>query len=114
MSDHRTETWTLHRGDQLVARLVVTGGDFPWLNARVEACDGFAEVRPLFVEELRLMNDADRDGTAWGAQYEAIRRSVTLRYPDGRDVPEFLLHVDGDHAWWRWNDEPFDDADPHT
>jgi hypothetical protein len=33
-----------------------------------------------------------------------------LTYPDGRDVPEYLLHIDGDEAWWRWSDEPFDKA----
>ncbi|MBX6751337.1 MAG: hypothetical protein IRY85_17015 [Micromonosporaceae bacterium] len=32
-----------------------------------------------------------------------------LRNPEGRDVPEFLLHIDGDQAWWRWSDEPFDE-----
>ena len=28
-----------------------------------------------------------------------------------RNVPEFLLHIEGDTAWWRWNDEPFDEDD---
>jgi hypothetical protein len=23
-------------------------------------------------------------------------------------VPEFLLHIDGTEAWWRWSDEPFE------
>lgn len=76
--------WTLHRCDdgELLADFVVTGGDFPWLHGRVRAYEGLAGVRPLFAEELR--------------------------YPDGREVPEFLLHVDGEDAWWRWSDEPFD------
>jgi hypothetical protein len=34
---------------------------------------------------------------------------VTLWYPDGREVPEFLLHLDGSVAWWRWSDEHFDE-----
>ncbi|MEV0716800.1 hypothetical protein [Asanoa sp. NPDC050611] len=99
--------WTLHRrdGGELLADLVVTDGDFPWLNARVEARAGLAEFRPLFAAELRLMEDADE---AWERAYDAIRAAVTLRYPDGREVPEFLLHLDGDDAWWRWSDEPFD------
>ncbi|MEV6847472.1 hypothetical protein [Actinoplanes sp. NPDC051411] len=37
--------------------------------------------------------------------------AVTLRYPEGNEVPEFLLHIQGDEAWWRWSDEPFDDDD---
>jgi hypothetical protein len=24
-------------------------------------------------------------------------------------VAEFLLHIQGDQAWWRWSYEPFDD-----
>jgi hypothetical protein len=26
---------------------------------------------------------------------------------DGHPVAEFLLHSDGDDAWWRWSDTPF-------
>jgi hypothetical protein len=29
------DTWRLVRGDELLAELVVTGGDFPWPNAEV-------------------------------------------------------------------------------
>jgi hypothetical protein len=32
-------------------------------------------------------------------------RTVSLLYPDGRPVPEFLLYVDGEDAGWRWSDE---------
>jgi hypothetical protein len=28
-----------------------------------------------------------------------------MTFPDGRDVPEWLLHIDGDEAWWRWADD---------
>jgi hypothetical protein len=41
------------------------------------------------------------------AAYARIRKAVTLLYPEGRPVPELLLHVDGGDAWWRWTDEPF-------
>jgi hypothetical protein len=87
----------------------VTGGDFPWLYARLDPGPGFEAIRPLFAEELRRLRDSDRDEEAWAAAYEAIRRAVRLRYPDGGNVPEFLLHIDGDEAWWRWSDEPFDE-----
>lgn len=111
MNDHRAGVWTLHRryDGRLLARLVVTGGDFPWLNARVEPEEELTEVRPLFGDDLRLLDRIDDDGDAWEAAYEAIRQAVTLRDPEGRDVPEFLLHIDGVEAWWRWSDEPFDE-----
>ena len=111
MSDHDAEVWTLYRQDQRLADLVVTGGDFPWLNARVEPRDGFDDVRPLFAEDLRALRASDDDLDAGETAYQAIRSTVTLRYPDGTEVPEFLLHIEGDEAWWRWSDEKFDDSE---
>jgi hypothetical protein len=103
--------WTLCRRDdgRKLADLVVTGGDFPWLNARVDPADGFAEVLPLFADELLRLDRIDDDAESWEQAYNAVRAAVTLRYPEGHDVPEFLLHIDGGEAWWRWSDEPFDE-----
>ena len=104
-------TWQLYRGETLVAELVVTDNDFPWLYARVVALEGFEEIRHLFVEEQRLLDTistgdvAPEDVDAWEAAYDRVREAVTLRYPHGGVVPEFLLHIDGDQAWWRWTDE---------
>ncbi|MEV4642300.1 hypothetical protein AB0J80_33620 [Actinoplanes sp. NPDC049548] len=107
--DHPAGAWTLHRrrDGRVLAHLVPTGGDFPWLNARVEPADGLAEVRPLFAEDLRHLDRVDEDAESWETAYEAIRQAVTLRDPEGREVPEFLLHIDDVEAWWRWSDEPF-------
>jgi hypothetical protein len=99
--------WQLVRGDELLAELVVTGGDFPWLNAHVRPVAGFEEVRPLFEEELRRLDQLDDDPGPWEAAYRRIRQAVCLLAPDSRPVPEFLLHIEGDNAWWRWSDEPF-------
>jgi hypothetical protein len=108
VTDQPRNIWTLHRrGDgAALADLVVTGGDFPWLNARVDPRAGLAEFRPLFIEELMLLDNIDVDVHSWEHAYAAVRNAVTLRYPDGREVPEFLLHLDGDEAWWRWDDGP--------
>ena len=104
--------WQLLRGDELVAELVVTGGDFPWLNAEVRPAAGFAEVRPLFDDELRVLELLDEDPEPWEAAYRRIRAVVRLVAPDGLPVPEFLLHIEGAEAWWRWSDEPFPET--HT
>jgi hypothetical protein len=103
--------WPLMHGKELIAELVVTGGDFPWLNARVRAMPGFEEVRPLFVEELRALEHIEDDLGAWQAAYDNIRSAVELVYPEGHPVPEFLLHIRGDDAWWRWSDEAFTQAE---
>src|SRR5689334_10456626 len=81
--------------DELLAKLVVRGGDFPWLNAEVRPAAGFAEVRPLFDDELRLLEVLDEDPESWEAAYRRIRAAVRLVAPDGLPVPEFLLHIEG-------------------
>jgi hypothetical protein len=103
------EVWALQRRSdgQTVANLVIVGGEFPWLNARVERRSGFEELLPLFAEELNRLDRIDDDTASWEEAYDALRTAVTLRYPDGDEVPEFLLHIDGPEAWWRWSDDPF-------
>jgi hypothetical protein len=99
--------WQLVRGEELLAELVVTGGDFPWLNARVGPTAGFAEVRPLFDGELRRLEYLDEEPEQWQTAYRRTREVVRLLAPDVRPVPEFLLDIEGEDAWWRWSDDPF-------
>ena len=110
MSEAR-RVWQLVRGDELLAELIVTGGDFPWLNAEVRPAPGFAEVRPLFDDELRRLEHVDDEPEQWEATYRRIREAVRLLAPDGRPVPEFLLHIEDAGAWWRSSDEPFPEQD---
>ena len=87
------------KGEELLAELIVTGGDFPWLNARIRAMPGFEAVRPLFGEELRALEHIDDDLGFRQATYDRIRSPVSLHNPESGPVPEFLLHVDGEGAW---------------
>ncbi|MFD3409561.1 hypothetical protein [Streptomyces cyaneofuscatus] len=103
--------WRLHHGDQEIARLTVTDGDWPWMHADVETLPGFDEFRPLFREQERA---ADEEG--WeriDECYFRIRGALTLTFPDGIPVAEFMLHIHDDGtAGWRWHDEPFDAVTP--
>jgi hypothetical protein len=63
----------------------------------------------LLAEELRELDHIEDETASWEAAYDAVREAVVLRYPDGKEVPEFLLHVDDHEAWWRWADGPFED-----
>jgi hypothetical protein len=102
----------LREGAEVIATLTVVDDDFPWLHARVDATARFEVYRPLFDEELNAINEPGEDERAAmqraNRAYEAIRSATTLHHPGGRVVPEWLLHIEGDHAWWRWHDEPFD------
>ncbi len=102
--------WTLGDGRRVIAELVVDGADFPWLEASVIRLTGFQAVAPLFAAELALLEGlSDDDSTAWEDAYGHVAAATTLTKPDGTQVPEFLIHIDGDRAWWRWSDEPFDE-----
>ncbi|MFG3014198.1 hypothetical protein ACGFZB_27990 [Streptomyces cinerochromogenes] len=101
--------WRLHHGDQEIARLTVTGTDMPWTHADVETLSGFEEFRPLFAEQERAVEEEDWEQA--DACYARIRSALTMMFPDGSPVPEFMLHVHDDGtAGWRWHDEPFDAA----
>ena len=103
----RGEVWRLHAGETLVADLVVTGGDFPWLTAAVEGQPALAAFRPLFDEEWAVTEAEDWDRA--DTLVREITDNLTLTDPQGVRVAEFLLHIQGDEAWWRWSYEPFED-----
>jgi hypothetical protein len=110
--NHGEQVWRLMQGEELPAELVVTGGDFPWLNARIRAMPGFEAVRPLFEEAPGA--GAHRRRRLLASRLRPHPRAVSLHNPEGRPVPEFLLHVDGNDAWWRWSDESFTPAEVET
>ncbi|MGX6602803.1 hypothetical protein ACWKSP_11780 [Micromonosporaceae bacterium Da 78-11] len=113
--------WRLsdHDGRALGAILVTKSG-FPWLEGVLTPEAGFGEVRALFDEDIRLMqpligdddsvDPGEWDEQAWEAVHARIAAAVCLIDPDGRTVPEFLLHVEGTDAWWRWSDTTFDES----
>ncbi|GAA2929805.1 MULTISPECIES: hypothetical protein [Streptomyces] len=103
------EVWRVHSAGGPVGEILIDDADFPWLSGRFTAGPGFAAVRGLFARELAL---AERDDEGHWEEWERvcaeIGRRVSLSSPDG-PVAEFLLHIQGDRAWFRWSDEPFDD-----
>ncbi|WP_344088473.1 hypothetical protein [Luedemannella helvata] len=113
LADLISGTWRLVRGDEVLGEIVITDADFPWLSGSFAARPGFAAVAPLFVEELALSAALEDDDSpaairAWESAYDRIVATMSLVSPAG-PVAEFLLHIDGAEAWFRWSDEPFDD-----
>ncbi|WP_019070081.1 hypothetical protein [Streptomyces hokutonensis] len=101
------EVWQVHKGDESVGEILIDDADFPWLSGKFTAGPAFDAVRELFARELALAQ-ADDEWARWEEVYDEVRRQVALTSPDG-PVPEFLLHIEGERAWFRWSDEPFDD-----
>ena len=103
------QVWRLLRGEATIGEIHITDADFPWLNGRFVARDGFEDVRPLFEAELALMDhEGELDIETWESIYKQITDTLALVKADGTPVAEFLLHIKNDDAWFRWSDEPFD------
>ncbi|MFF3346402.1 hypothetical protein [Streptomyces sp. NPDC002779] len=100
--------WHIRSGDEPVGEIAIDDADFPWLSGRFTPGPGYASVRDLFARELALVARVDEEVEEWEAAYDEIRRRVSLSSPDG-PVAEFLLHIEGDRAWFRWSDEPFEE-----
>lgn len=101
--------WLLKSGDTLIGSIDVTGSDQPWLTGDFYPESGFAEFSDLFSQELALVEgNLDDEIARWEEVYRRITDRLRLLKPDGTEVPEYLLHIRGDHAWFRYSDEPFE------
>ncbi|MFG3513896.1 hypothetical protein [Streptomyces bobili] len=104
------EIWYVRHGEEQVGEIVIDDADFPWLSGRFSPGPAYDAVEPLFTRELALVEgDLDRNIEEWEAVYAEIGRRVALHSPEG-PVAEFLLHIQGDRAWFRWSDEPFEEG----
>ena len=93
---------------EVLAELVATVPEAPWLGGVLAARPGFERVRPLFEEELRLSRLAE-DDEAWVEPWEQhlarLWSGTRLVDPDGTEIAEWILHVEGTEAEWRWLDQ---------
>lgn len=102
------ERWELREGSSVLGVITVDDLDFPWLSGSFAAAPGFARWAPVFAESSRMLDElADVDDPAgwehWEAWYDRISTALTLVAPAG-PVAEFLLHIDGARASFRWLD----------
>ncbi|QIJ66210.1 hypothetical protein [Streptomyces sp. JB150] len=108
------EIWQVRAGEGRIGEILIYDADFPWLSGAFTPGPAYDDtVRDLFARELELVErlaeqDEDALVDAWEKVYDEIRRRVSLCSPDG-PVPDFLLHIEGDRAWFRWSDEPFEE-----
>ena len=90
----------LKQGEKLLGILRSYDTDFPWVNCKFEATPSFNDIRPLFDQELRLL-DADQMDD-WETAYERIK-SLSLKLfntSDMKNIDEFLLHIRENEAWF--------------
>lgn len=115
-SETKPKHWRLVKGNLELATITPTEHDFPWIYGTIARTEHFVIVADYFRRDLEAVRRVD-DGEESEADYDALDVSyeqlkadgVRLLAPEGEPVAEFLMHVDGDDAWFRYSDEPFDD-----
>lgn len=96
-------------GSETVGTIEVNTTDMPWLRGKLVARPGFGEFREAFAQELALVEgDLANHMAEWEAIHHSISNKLRLLRPDGVAVPEYILHVRDDEAWFRYSDLPFE------
>ena len=103
------EQWRLMSGRILVGTIDVSDVDQPWFVGRFEPEAAFAEFSDAFARELELVEgDLEHQIDQWERVYRSISDRLQLVGPDGTTVPEFLIHIRGTEARFRYSDTPFE------
>jgi hypothetical protein len=87
------QQWRLMRGSDDLGTLTAVSVDQPWFECRFTPTDAFVAVRPLFDDELRLLEAGEME--SWTAAWERIAALILSLEPMERGdlVENFLLHV---------------------
>ncbi len=100
-------TWTLLAGADVVGEIRDATPDQPWFIGTWRPTDHFQPYQPLFELELSLAESMEDRWSEWEECYQRIRQAMRLQNPDGIEVAEWILHIDGDKAWFRYELRPF-------
>jgi hypothetical protein len=102
MTDLHSE-WRLLSGSTLVGTITVDEVGMLWQRGRFLPKPVFSQFKPWF-DEVNACVEAE-EFERFDDAYDRIENSLTLVSPSG-PVAEFLLHIDHDRAWFRWDGEP--------
>ena len=92
----------LKQGGKLLGTLCPYDSDMFWTNCKFESTEAFQKFKPLFDEELRLLEDEDWD--KWEEVYNRITslKLELINLENGKIIDEFLLHIQDDEARLRY------------
>ncbi len=95
--------WNLKRGEEVLGVLTEVDIDQPWVICRFQPSSSFASYQPLFTEELKLL-DSD-EMKLWQQAYQKIDELELVLEPlneGGEVIKDFILHINGDNAQFRY------------
>jgi hypothetical protein len=95
-------TLQLMHGTTVLGTLTKTDVDMPWVQCTFVPTPAFATIQPLFEAEQQALTD--QNDVLWEQLYEQID-ALGLRLVNqdkGQSIGQFLLHIDGDQAWFRY------------
>lgn len=100
MSEHPTPVWQLKRGDVLLGTLTLYEQDMFWFFCDFVALPEFEDYRSIFTEGLKLIDAVgSEEWEAWeiALQTFSLIEVTSVFHP----ITEFMLHIEGDKAWFR-------------
>ena len=76
--------------------------DFPWLLCKFEPAEAFQQIKPLFDEESKLLENDDME--KWEVAYSKIDNLnlELISIEDEKSISDFLLHIQDAEAWIRY------------
>ncbi|MFD9793709.1 hypothetical protein ACFWXK_22490 [Streptomyces sp. NPDC059070] len=92
--------WRLMHGSTLVGTVHVEDSPMPWLRGRFVPEPAFSLFKSWFDEANALVEAEEFE--RFDDAYDRIEDALTLVSPSG-PVADFLLHIDQDRAWFRWD-----------
>ncbi|MCP4538500.1 MAG: hypothetical protein GY832_15295 [Chloroflexi bacterium] len=98
-----SESWRLKLGEETLGVLTKDRLDQPSMFCHFEPAPAFEQYKPLFAEELRLLNLEKMD--LWEQAYRKIISPGFTLEPVGKKsqiIKDFILHIEGNEAWFRW------------
>jgi hypothetical protein len=90
----------LVREDKLLGTLRPYSSDMFWTDCKFEATDEFQKIKPLFDEELKLVESDEFNVEKWeeiAGKIEDLNLKL-ISLEDERIIQEFLLHIKDDEA----------------
>ncbi|MFQ6855947.1 hypothetical protein AAIB46_34515 [Streptomyces sp. 35M1] len=102
MTGHQHE-WRLLSGSVLVGTIAVDEPGMPWQRGCFFPEPAFSQFKPWF-DEINALVKAE-EFERFDDVYDLIEAALTLESSSG-PVAGFLLHIDQDRAWFRWDEAP--------